>query len=103
MPEFFGFAIECCAAADHRPEFPSELAANLAERPPAPQKMLPRCADKAFVKVRPISAFFEITLNLLLKRFEHARNRDEYRDSFAADRRHHIAWTQRVLKNNRSA
>src|SRR5271165_2703637 len=42
MPEVFSVAIESSAAADYGPEFPSELAANSAKRPPATQKVLVR-------------------------------------------------------------
>src|ERR1019366_1319024 len=42
MPEFFGLEIERGPTADHGPEFPSELAADVAESPPASQKMLAR-------------------------------------------------------------
>src|SRR5208337_571157 len=39
-PEFLGRAVEGGAAADYGPELPSELAAQVAEGPPAPQKVL---------------------------------------------------------------
>ena len=38
-PEFFAFAVEGGAAGDEGPEFPSELAVNAAEDPPAAQEV----------------------------------------------------------------
>src|SRR5882672_728882 len=78
MPEFFGIAIEGRAAADHGPKLPSKLAANVAERPPAPQKVLALSRCVAPCELLAPSAVFEIAFDLLLQRLDHPWNRYQY-------------------------
>src|ERR1035438_8608290 len=87
MPEFFSFAIERGAAADDREEFPPKLAANLAEGPPATQKVLVRGPCVIGGERIAFAACFQIALDLLLQRVDEAGNGDQYRDAFAADGR----------------
>src|SRR5664279_4745548 len=75
MPEFFGLAIKRGAAADHGPELPSELAAQTAKGPPAPQKMLaPGCgvAGSKILAAAINGTVLEIAFDLLLQRLDHA-------------------------------
>src|SRR5260370_34154518 len=92
MPEFFGLGIESGTAADDGPEFPSELAAQVAEGPPAQQKVLAFVRIVAGSKIlagttRTAKASVEIAIDFLLQRLDHARNGHQHRITFAADGR----------------
>src|SRR6266478_902197 len=103
MPEFFSLAIESGAAADYGPEFPSELAAQIAEGPPAPQKVLAFGSGVARRKILAATATnvsVEIPFDLLLQRLDHARNGHQDRDAFPADRRHDFGWVERVFEHD---
>src|SRR5258708_32442653 len=105
MPEFFGLAIEGGAAADHGPELPSELAAQVAKGPPAPQKVLAFGGRVARGKILaacvvtglcPVvegqspatNAFVRVEVDLPLQRLEHWRDRHQHQAASPADRRH---------------
>src|ERR1035441_7684380 len=77
MPEFFSLAIEGGAAADHGPEFPSELAADVAEGPPASQKMLALGGIEARGKILAGASGLEIAFDLLLQRLDQDRTGDQ--------------------------
>src|SRR5258706_2152925 len=97
IPEFFGFAVERCAPADHRPELPSKLAPNMAERPPATQEVLAGSCGVAFGELLATSAVLEIALDLLFQRLDHPRYGHQYRDSLAADGCNHFRRIECVL------
>ena len=92
MPEFFSLAIESGAAADHGPELPSELAAQVAEGPPAAQEVLVCRCGVARGKILADAGVFHIAFNLLLERFNHARNSHQHGNAFPANRRHDLRW-----------
>ena len=102
MPEFFGFAIEGGAAADHGPELPSELAAQVAECPPASQEVLAFGCGEARGEILAGGrvAVFEIAFDLLLQRLDHARDSDQHRNPFPAEGRHNFGWVKRVFEDN---
>src|SRR5260370_16793039 len=105
MPEFFGLGIESGAAADDGPEFPSELAAQVAEGPPAQQKVLAFGRSVAGSKIlagttRTAKASVEIAFDFLLQRLDHARNGDQHRNTFAADRRHDFGGVEGVFETD---
>src|SRR5208282_5257621 len=114
MPEFFGFAIKSGAAADHGPELPSELAAQIAKRPPAPQKMLAGGCGVTRGKFRVLTGrslagtqasetSVEVAFDLLLQRLDHARDGHQHGDAFAADSCHDVRWIERVLEHDGAA
>src|SRR5208282_1066414 len=108
MPEFFGRAVEGGAAADHGPKLPSEAAAQVAEGPPAPQKVLAPGGGVAGGKILATAAAIgtviatdiEIAFDFLLQRLDHARDGHQHRDAFAADRRHDFGWVECVLEHD---
>src|SRR5258708_26094491 len=103
MPEFFRVAVERRAAADHRPEFPSKLTADIAEGPPAAEKVLTRAGRVEPSKPLALSAVVKIAFDLLLQRLDHARHSAQHRNPLAAGRRHHFGRNERVLENRSPA
>src|SRR5262249_13898157 len=103
MPEFFGRAVEGCAAADHRPEFPSEAAADGAKRPPPAEEMLGLGTLVVAFELSAPAGLIEIALNFLLQRFDHARHSDEYRDALAANRGDDFRGIERIGGDHGSA
>src|ERR1019366_9647186 len=107
MPEFFGVAIEGGAAADHGPELPSEPAAQVAEVPPAPQKVLAPgggvTRGKILAAATVICTVLEIAFDLLLQRLDHAWDGHQHRDAFPADRRHDFGRVECVFEHDGAA
>src|ERR1019366_9626321 len=103
MPEFFGLAIESGATTDHGPEFPSELAAQIAEGPPAPQKVLALGRFVARGKILADASVLKIAFDLLLQRLNHARDRHQHGDAFPANRCHDFGWVECVFEHDSSA
>src|ERR1019366_2569212 len=103
MPEFFGLAIEGGATADHGPEFPSELATQIAESPPAPQKVLALGCFVARGKTLADASVLKIAFDLLLQRLDHARHGYQHGDAFPADRCHDFGWVECVFEHDSSA
>src|SRR5208337_5245609 len=76
---------------------------DFAEDPPAAQKVLAGGGLEPTAKLLQPSVVLEIALNLLFQRLQHARNRNQHRDSLTADGGDNLGGFERVLKNDRAA
>src|SRR5580698_2403869 len=103
MPEFFGLAIKRGAAADHSPEFPSELASHLTKRPPATQKMLTLGSSVTHSKAFAVVNVIKVAFDLLPERLDHARNSHQHRYSLAANRSHYFRRVKCIFEHDRAA
>src|SRR5437016_14538106 len=76
-PEFLGSAIERRTTGDEGPEFPSELATDAAENPPAAQEMLAFSGSKGLAKSVSMAMLFSIEFDLVLEPLQVARARGQ--------------------------
>ena len=76
-PEFFGVAVERGAAGDECPEFPSELAMDAAENPPAMQEVFAFGSSKRLPELFCVTFIFEIALDFLFEGLQYARHCDQ--------------------------
>src|ERR1039458_3900966 len=108
MPESCGLAFEGGAAADHGPKLPSEAAAQVAEGPPAAQKVLALGSSVARGKILAtapaigavVTTDIEIAFDFLLQRLDHARDGHQHGNAFPADRRHDFGWVECVFEHD---
>src|SRR5579859_6858717 len=77
-PELFCVFVKRGPAADESQEFPSELSANAAEDPPAPQKVFLLCIDKTPAEKLLPASIVQIALYFLFQRLEHSRHTHQH-------------------------
>src|ERR1700758_5178926 len=75
FPELLGRLVQCGASGDEGPEFPSELAVDTPEDPPAGEEVLAFRRPEATLKVGGVASALEITHDLFTQRMKHAGNR----------------------------
>src|SRR5262249_21359999 len=75
-PELLRLLIQRRATRDECPEFPTELAVNVAERPPAGEEVLPFGRLEAALKIDGVAGALEIAHDLCTQRLQHPGNRD---------------------------
>src|SRR5581483_4716457 len=83
-------------------ELPSEAASNPSEHPPPTQEVLTFRRLETPPKIFFPTFLFQISLDLLFQRLQHARHCHQHRHSLAADCRHHLRRSQCVLENDSS-
>src|SRR6185369_7255022 len=76
---------------------------NLPEDPPAMQKMLAFGFSKLFLEIFQHALLFQVALDLLFQRLQHARHRDQHGNSFAANGAYHFAGLEGILKDHGAA
>ena len=102
-PELFGHAIERGPSGNECPELPSKLAMHSPEDPPAVEEMLSLRRLKSPPEIFEPAFIFQIALDLLLQRLQHARHRHQHRHSLAPDGANDFARLERILENHRAA
>ena len=102
-PEFFSVAVKRGAAGDESPEFPSELTMDAAEDPPAMQEVFAFRSAKLLPELFATALVFEIAFDLLFEGLQHARHRDQHRDTFATDRADYVSRFECVLEDHGAA
>ena len=97
-PEFFGVAVEGGAAGDEGPEFPSELAMDAAENPPAMQEVFAFGGAKFLPELFCMTFVFEIALDFFFEGLQYAGHRDQHGDTLPVDSRDYFGGFERVLE-----
>src|ERR1700733_5069999 len=101
-PKFFALRIERSPSRDERPEVPTKLLMNPAEDDPPAQKMFTLCSDEFLLESCPLSAVFQVALDLLLQRLQDSRNAHQHRYPLTLDRIQDFRGLQFVLKDHSS-
>src|SRR5579862_49938 len=102
-PEFLGGSGERGASGNYRPEFPAEAAVNYAKAPPAAEEMFAFGRFEIALKVFEFAAGCEIALDLILERFDEARDSDEHRYTLVVNRADHFRGVERVEEHRCAA
>src|ERR1700691_4312994 len=107
-PELFSFRVKCRASTNEGPELPAELAPDVAENPPAMEKVFTLRLAKAAPKILDLFrtsgiAVFQIALDLLLQRLQYSWHAHQHRNPLSVDRAHDFRRLKLPLKNHRSA
>src|ERR1700758_24849 len=102
-PEFLGGGGERGASGNYGPKFPAETAVNCAEAPPAAEEMFAFACFEIALKFFEISAGSEIALDLILERFDEARDGDEHGHALVVNRADYFGGVERVQKDGCAA
>ena len=102
-PEFFGHAVERGPSGNECPELPAELAMHAPEDPPAVEEMLSLRRLKPPPKIFQPAFIFQIALDFLFQRLQHARHRHQHRHALAPDGANDFARLERILKDHGAA
>jgi len=102
-PEFFGSNGERGASGNHGPEFPAEAAVNRAETPPAAEEMFTLGRFEIALKFFEIAAGREVALDLILERFDEARDGDEHGHALAVNRADYFRGVERIEEHGCAA
>ena len=102
-PEFFGGSGERGASGNYGPEFPAEAAMNGAEAPPAAEEMFAFGRFEIALKFFEVAAGREIALDLILERFNEARDGDEHGHALAVNRADYFCRVKRIQEHGCAA
>src|SRR5487761_52142 len=102
-PENRSFRIESRSAANHHPEFPSELPMEPPEAPPTAEKSIACRRVKVLPEGESMSGSLDVTLNFVAQRFHDAGHCHQNRNSVTADSLENFRGIQSVQKMHGSA
>ena len=102
-PEFLGGSGERGASGNHGPEFPAEAAVNGAEAPPAAEEMFAFGRFEIALKFFEFATGCEVALDLILERFDEARNGDEHGYALVVNRADYFGGVECIEKHGCAA
>ena len=102
-PEFLGGSGERGASGNYGPEFPAEAAVNRAEAPPAAEEMFAFGRFEIALEFFELAAGGEIALDLILERFDEARDGDEHGDTLVVNRADYFRGVERIEEHGCAA